>query len=98
MIGKYHGLKLFDGFLTAMNETGHIRIQALTHGEGHDQCHPLIKSFVQMQLSNGHPLASIAMEFAWKLSEGTHAGTRPHSLGKTSMTRFPYSDKIFIRG
>jgi hypothetical protein len=61
MIGRYHGLKLFDSLLPATNETGHIRIQALTHGEGPDQCHPLIKSVVQMQLvSNGHPLPILA--------------------------------------
>jgi hypothetical protein len=60
MIDKYHGLKLFEGLLTATNEPGHIRIQAITHGEGHDQCRPLLKSFVQTQFSNGHPLPIIA--------------------------------------
>jgi hypothetical protein len=55
MIGKYHDLKLFEGLLTATNETGHIRIQAITHGEGHDQCRPLLKSVVQTQCSNKHP-------------------------------------------
>lgn len=60
MIAKYHGLKLFDGLLTATNETGHVRIQALTHGEGHDQCRPLLKRFVETQLSYGHPLPTLA--------------------------------------
>lgn len=60
MMAKYHGHKLFEGFFSATNQLGQIRIQAFVQNEGHEQVRPLLKAFVETQEAYGHPLPTHA--------------------------------------
>jgi len=56
LVARYHGEKLFDGLLSVGSTLGHIRCQNFTHGEGHDQCVPMLRDFLKTQQAYGHPL------------------------------------------
>ncbi len=62
ILAKYHGAKMYDGLYSGTSTNlGHIRIQSYVNGESHDECRPLLESFVESQQIFGHPLPRIVV-------------------------------------
>jgi hypothetical protein len=62
ILAKYHGAKMYDGLFSATSANlGHLGLQTYVNGESHEECRPLLESFVETQKTFGHPLPRIVV-------------------------------------